>query len=56
MEVDSSASTELVVVGEKATQESTAQQMAEAPAKDAIGDGKAVVEAGTSAEGGTLAP
>ena len=56
MEVDSGASTELAVVGEQATQESTAQQMAEAPAKDAIGGGKAVVEAGTSAEGGTLAP
>src|SRR4051812_29971417 len=56
MEVDSSASTELAVVGDQATQESTAQQMAEAPAKDAIGGGKAVVEAGTSAEGGALAP
>jgi hypothetical protein len=56
MEVDSGASTELAVVGEQATQESTAQQMAEAPAKDAIGGGKAVVEAGTSAEGGALAP
>src|SRR3954468_5771040 len=30
--------------------------MAEAPAKDAIGGGKVVVEASTSAEGGTLAP
>src|SRR3954469_8618827 len=51
MEVDSGASTELVVVGEQATQESTALQMAEAPAKDVIGSGKAVVGAGTSAEG-----
>src|SRR3954463_1831416 len=56
MEVDSGPSTEHAVVGEQATQESTAQQMAEAPAKDAIGGGKAVVEAGTSAEGGALAP
>src|SRR3954468_15892080 len=56
MEVDSGASTELAVVGEQETQESTALQMAEAPAKDAIGSGKAVVEAGTSAEGGTSAP
>src|SRR3954462_14406667 len=39
MEVDSGASTELAVVGEQATQESTAQQTAEAPAKDAIGGG-----------------
>src|SRR3954471_17894495 len=45
MEVDSGASTELAVVGEQATQECTAQQMAEAPAKDAIGGDKAVVEA-----------
>src|SRR3954471_12099010 len=30
--------------------------MAEAPTKDAIGGGKAVVEAGTSAEGGAPAP
>src|SRR4051812_28858324 len=43
MEVDSGASTELAVVGEQATHESTALQMAEAPAKDAIGSGKAVV-------------
>src|SRR3954466_4661941 len=56
MEVDSGASTELAVVSEQATQESTAQQMAEALAKDAIGSGKAVVEAGTSAKGGALAP
>src|SRR3954470_5342148 len=56
MEVDSGASTKLAVVGEQATQESTAQQMAEAPAKDAIGGGKAVVEAGTSAVGGAPAP
>src|SRR3954464_10094114 len=56
MEVDSGASTELAVVGEQATQESAAHQMAEAPAKDAIGSGKAVVEAGTSVEGGVLAP
>src|SRR4051812_37064193 len=56
MEVDSGASTELAVVDEKAMQESTAQQMDEAPAKDAISGGKAVVEAGTSAEGGALAP
>src|SRR3954462_12031728 len=56
MEVDSGASTELAVVGEQATQESTAQQMAEAPAKDAIGGGKAVVEAGTSAIGGARVP
>ena len=54
--MDSGASTEHVVVGEQATQESTAQQMAEAPAKDAIDGGKAVVEAGTSAEGGASAP
>src|SRR3954468_21371924 len=52
--MDSGASTELAVVGEQAMQESTAQQMAEAPAKYAIGGGKAVVEAGTSAEGGAL--
>src|SRR3954468_13571094 len=56
MEVDSGPSTELAVVVEQATQESTTQQMAEAPAKDAIGGGKAMVEAGTSAEGGALAP
>ena len=56
MEVDSGASTELAVVGEKATQESAALQMAEAPAKDAIGSGKAMVGAGTSAEGGASAP
>src|SRR3954467_164839 len=56
MEVDSGASTELVVVSEQATQESTAQQMAEALAKDAIGGCKAVVEAGTSAVGGAPAP
>src|SRR4051812_18394076 len=56
MEVDLGASTELAVVGEQATQESAAQQMAEAPAKDAIVRGKAVMEAGTSAEGGALAP
>src|SRR4051812_48331543 len=56
MEVDSGASTELAVVGEQATQESAALQMAEAPAKDAIGSGKAVVGAGTSAEGGTSTP
>src|SRR3954468_13401445 len=49
MEVDSGASTELAVVGEQATQESVALQMAEAPAKDAIGSGKAVVGASTSA-------
>src|SRR4051812_44164050 len=30
--------------------------MAEAPAKDAIGSGKSVVEGGTSAEGGASAP
>src|SRR4051812_23629903 len=42
MEVDSGASTEVAVVGEQATQESAAHQMAEAPAKDAIGSGKAV--------------
>src|SRR3954471_15530596 len=56
MEVDSGASTELAVVDEQATHESTSQQMAEALAKDAIGGGKAVVEDGTSAEGGALAP
>ena len=56
MEVDSGASTEVAVVGDQATQESAAYQMAEAPAKDAIGGGKAVVEAGASAEGGALAP
>src|SRR3954465_9983687 len=56
MEVDSGASTELAFVGKQATQESTAQQMAEAPAKDAIGGDKAVVEAGTSIVGGAPAP
>ena len=56
MEVDSGASTKLVVVGEQATQESAALQMAEAPAKDAIGSGKAAVGAGTSAEGGAPTP
>ena len=56
MEVDSGASTEVAVVGEQATQESAAHQMAEAPAKDAIGGGKAVVEAGTSVVGGAPAP
>ena len=56
MEVDSGASIELAVVGEQATQESATLQMAEALAKDAIGSGKAVVGAGTSAEGGTPAP
>src|SRR3954465_4463863 len=56
MEVDSGASTELAVVGEQETQESSAHQMAEAPAKDAMGSGKAVVEGGTSAEGGASAP
>ena len=56
MEVDSGASTELAVVGEQATQESAALQMAEAPAKDAIGGGKSVVEAGTSVVGGAPAP
>src|SRR3954469_24048827 len=56
MEVDSGASTELAVVGEQATQESTALQMAEAPAKDAIGSGMAVVGAGTSAEGSAPTP
>src|SRR4051812_48632090 len=35
MEVDSGASTEIVVVSEQATQESVAHQMAEALAKDA---------------------
>src|SRR3954463_11976075 len=55
MEVDSGASTELAVVDEQATHERTAQQMAEASAKDAIGGGKAVVEAGTSAVGGAPA-
>src|SRR3954464_15631144 len=49
MEVDSGSSSEIAVIGEQATQESAAHQMAEAPAKDAIGSGKAVVEAGTSA-------
>src|SRR4051812_40472181 len=56
MEVDSGASTELVVVGEQAAQESADLQMDEAPAKDAIGSGKAVMGAGTSAEGGASAP
>src|SRR3954468_3039488 len=56
MEVESGASTELAVGGEQAAQESAALQMAEAPAKDAIGSGKAVVGAGTSAEGGTSTP
>ena len=56
MEVDSDASTDVAVVGEQATQESASHQMAEAPAKDAIGGGKAVVEAGTSAVGGAPAP
>src|SRR3954462_2555869 len=56
MEVDSGASTELAVVGEQATQESAALQMDEAPAKDAIGSGKAEMGAGTSAEGGTSTP
>ena len=56
MEVDYCASTKLAIVDEQATQESTALQMAEAPAKDAIGGSKAVVEAGPSAEGGALAP
>src|SRR3954465_11587684 len=56
MEVDTGASTELAIVGEQATQESAALQMAEAPAKDAIGSGKAVVGAGTSAEGGAPTP
>ena len=56
MEVDSGASTKLAIVGEQVTQESAAHQMAEAPAKDAIGSGKAVVEGGTSAEDGTSAP
>src|SRR3954468_22721075 len=56
MEVDSGASTELAVFGEQATQESTALQMVEAPAKDAIGSGKAVVGAGTSAEGDAPTP
>src|SRR4051812_1249615 len=56
MEVDSGASTEVAVVGEQATQESAAHQMAESPAKDAIGSDKEVVEAGTSTEGGAPAP
>src|SRR4051812_42433972 len=56
MEVDSGASTELAVVGEQATQGSAAHQMAEALAKDAMGSDKAVVEGGTSAKGGALAP
>src|SRR4051812_17035405 len=56
MEVDSGASTEVAVVGEQETQESAAHQMAEAPAKEAIGGGKAVVGAGTSAVGGAPAP
>src|SRR3954470_6849578 len=56
MKVDSGTSTELAIVGEQATQESVALQMAEAPAKYAIGSGKAVVGAGTSAEGGTSTP
>src|SRR4051812_16866847 len=56
MEVDSGAPTKLGVVGEQATQESAALQMAEAPAKDAIGSGKAVMGAGTSAEGGASTP
>src|SRR3954469_2746898 len=55
MEVDSGASTELAVIGEQATQESATLQMDEAPAKDAIGSGKAAVGAGTSAEGGSPA-
>src|SRR3954471_9818976 len=46
MEVDSGASTEIAIIGEQATQKSAAHQMAEAPAKDAIGSGKAVMEAG----------
>ena len=49
MEVDLGASIEIAVVGEQETQESAAHQMAEAPAKDAIGCGKAVVEAHTFA-------
>ena len=56
MEVDSAASADLVAAGEQATQESTTTQMAEAPAKDAIGSGKAVVVGGTSAEGCASAP
>src|SRR3954466_2180017 len=56
MEVDSGASTELAVVGEQATQESAALQMAEAQAKDAISSGKAVVGSGTFAEGDALLP
>ena len=56
MEVDSGASTELAVVGEQATWESAALQMAEVPGKDAIGSSKAVVGAGTSAEGGAPTP
>src|SRR3954467_207785 len=47
MEVDSGASTEVAIVGEQATQESAAHQLAEAPAKDGIDGGKVVVEAGT---------
>src|SRR4051812_30023538 len=56
MELDSGSSTELAILGEQATQESAALQMAEAPAKDAIGSGKAVAVAGTSVEGGASAP
>src|SRR4051812_28244119 len=56
MEVDSGASTEIAVVGEQATQESAAHPIAVALAKDAIGGGKAVVKAGTSAVGGAPAP
>ena len=56
MEVDSGSSTEVAVVGEHVTQESVVHQMAEAPAKDAIGSGKAAVGDGTSAEGGTPTP
>ena len=56
MEVDSGASTELAVVDEQATQECAALQMAEAPSKDAIGRGKEVVGAGTSAEGDAPTP
>src|SRR3954471_3677494 len=56
VEVDSGASTKLAIVGEQATQESAALQMAETPAKDSIGSGKAVMGAGTSAEGGASTP
>ena len=56
MEVDPGVATELAVVGEQVTQESTASKVAEAPAKDATGSGKAMVEGGTSAEGGATAP